>query len=349
MNEKRQRHAPPASAEAGFSLAEMLVALTVTALISGSIFTMMTVAQRTAKREPALADRQQNIRAALMLIERDVMNAGQDVPASVQTFKEGLNAVGPMGPYAQNSDFLQIVGNDGRCPTLDVCSPGQSGGTGVSISTKQPFPACMSLPGLIMLSSSTDSGIFWACPPGNGANASCGGHAAGGGADNGHAVVPPRVPEFNPPGGPDFTPQFMSTIQVVRYEIRIDTDGTPNLWRSPVGGVDMSGISCGGGAGGGSAGWQLVARGIEDLQVQYLNGNGAWLDDPGLVSADYATLVRQVRITLSGRTVNESNLQGQSRPTNTAVTAVRGQLTTIITPRAVLTALAQADPEPLWR
>jgi hypothetical protein len=158
------------------------------------------------------------------------------------------------------------------------------------------------------------------------------------------------VSEFNPPGGPDFTPTQMSAVQVVRYEIRIDaSDGSPNLWRSPTGGVSTAGSGCGAG-GAGTDGWRMVARGIEDLQVEYRNGTGAWSSSPGpIVAGDYSKLVREVRLTLTSRVVNEGILEGESVPTAGAARAVRGQLTTTLTPRAVLAWLAQAEPEPLWR
>jgi type IV pilus assembly protein PilW len=62
--------------QAGFSLVEMLVALTVSLLATGAIYQLVTAGQSAFRREPALADRQQNIRVAMDVISRDVLRAG---------------------------------------------------------------------------------------------------------------------------------------------------------------------------------------------------------------------------------------------------------------------------------
>lgn len=365
--------------ESGFSLVELLIAMVVTLLISSAIFALVKVAQETARRTPVMAERQQNLRSALVMLQRDVENGGQLLPSWRQVFTDGLNGAGVANASGGNTDILEIFGNDGVCPDLDVCKS-----TGASITTKQTFPACVNLPGLAMLYNDKDFGVFWLCPPGNGQNQSCSGKG-----DNGHAVMPHgRAPEFNPPGGPPFTPTKLAAMQVDRYEIHIDStnaadpwhvvgDGSPNLWRSPHGGVDTSGSGCGGkGPGGGpDTGWKLIARGIEDMQIQYrvsgkdAKGNlvpgayadpenpsdatftaGAWQDVPGtVVETDYSTIVREVKITLVARTVGEQHLQGESIPAVGSTAAIRGSVTTSMTPRAALLWLQTAPGGAQWR
>jgi hypothetical protein len=188
---------------------------------------------------------------------------------------------------------------------------------------------------------------MWAEKPGPGTTSSCSGPGS-----NGHAVFPHgRAPRFNGPGGAGFDIESLGVVQVVRYEVCVDAQGVPNLYRSPTGGVTD-----------GSAdvpattstcllnpdAYQLVARGIEDMQVQYLNGGGVWADNPGpIVDSDYNTLVRQVRVTLTARNTGARNLQGSSGATATT-RFVRGQLTTTTSPRADLYNLSQA-PAPLWQ
>jgi hypothetical protein len=78
-----------------------------------------------------------------------------------------------------------------------------------------------------------------------------------------------------------------------------------------------------------------VARGIEDLQIEYQSGTDAtvWTNRPPLVvSPTYDTLVRQVRITLSAR-AQAPGLQGAQVAAGTGPDAVRGQLTTVVVPR----------------
>jgi len=130
--------------------------------------------------------------------------------------------------------------------------------------------------------------------------------------------------------------------RAIRYRINIDAEGVPNLERSDAGGQDIPG------PGGGTSSWEIIALGIEDLQVEYLNAAG-WQDGPGAtscasataacgntcspVASDYDTLVRRVRIRLSARAL-APNLQGQT--TSAVGSAPRGQLVTEVAPRAAL-------------
>ena len=93
------------------------------------------------------------------------------------------------------------------------------------------------------------------------------------------------------------------------------------------------------------SGWRLVARGVEDLQVQYRRGNPlAWQPTPGIVDpngADFTTIVREVRVMLGARTV-QGNIQG-ARTSADGGDFVRGQLQSIIAPRAWQFYLAKDD------
>jgi hypothetical protein len=119
----------------------------------------------------------------------------------------------------------------------------------------------------------------------------------------------------------------------------------PNLWRSAFGGYDVNGQSS----------WQMVARGIEDLQVTYRNATG-WANTPGNVSCgtncaapgttEYNRIVRQVRVVLSARAV-ANNLQGATTA-QSGPTAIRGQLQEDMTPRSALMALSSATGTNKW-
>jgi hypothetical protein len=92
--------------------------------------------------------------------------------------------------------------------------------------------------------------------------------------------------------------------------------------------------------------WQLVARGIEDLQVRYRRGGvGAWDDQPGIpANPNYDSIVREVRVTLSARST-APNLTGQTIAANVALganrNAVRGTLTSTTAVRASLFYMSQ--------
>ena len=362
-----QRHA-------GFSLIELMIALVVTLIVSGAIFGLLASGQNAFRREPEVTERQQNIRVSMDLIQRDIAGAGMGMWAFAQAFTD-TDGAGPLnnaGPPefpsvindGENTDYLEILTNDGLCRSLGSC-----GTPGTAIFTKEPLPACMPLPGFVYVygaggpapPGSGPPGLRFAFPPpgGGGSPNDCRDETGG---KQGHLDFQPGHSPVNPPGGCGGGNAFtasdvceqIAVIQVVRYEIAADpSDGTPALWRSTLGRTDP-----GGGAGGGPplGAWQLIARGVEDLQVEYLNGNGAWADSPGLVDcppglpnctpADYATIVQQVRVTLSARTLTPARLAGESA--SAAGTAIRGQLTSVSSPRAALLALSQANP-PIWQ
>ena len=72
--------------ERGFSMVELMVAMTITLIVSGAIYGLLTSGSTAFRREPELADRQQNIRVAMDLISRDVYNAGASLPTFSQVF-----------------------------------------------------------------------------------------------------------------------------------------------------------------------------------------------------------------------------------------------------------------------
>jgi hypothetical protein len=130
---------------------------------------------------------------------------------------------------------------------------------------------------------------------------------------------------------------------MVRYRINAGPDGVPNLERSDFGGQDYPD---------GSSSWETIAHGVEDLQVEYLNGTG-WSDTPGTVScgtacgapgqAEYDTLIRRVKVRLSAR-VLVANLAGQTKNESVG-DAIRGELVSEVAPRAAVTSLGIGNGE----
>lgn len=374
----------------GFSLIELIIAMFVTLIVSGAIYGLLATGQSAFRREPALTDRQQNIRVAMDMLQQDIAKAGMLLPPFVQAFTDGLDGYGYRdeagnaftgypSPYGKPPDAIEIFGNSGLCPQLTLCdSP-----TGASIKVTQLLPPCVPNPSIVLIANPQGSyDIEWVCKPGAGA---VGGNCTGSTGQNGHAVDPAgRGPTWNEPGGlpaPPCAPgpacdwNKMTVIEVVRYEVRVDAEGIPSLWRSPTGGANnATGGSCGSqlAFGTNNTNWWLVARGIEDFQVEYMNGDrdkdgtpdSVWDPRPGTTcainstgtcasscdwsnpasctTAEYAALVRQVRVTLTARVTDAANLTGQTKPTAGAVSTVRGQLVSVTTPRAALFTLSQA-------
>jgi len=321
-----------ANREKGYSLVELMVAMTVTLIISGAVMQLIAAGQTAFSRDPQLADRQQNIRAGMDILAQDVYRVGFGVPQFAQVLTDNLDGVGPMGSGGAATDEIEMF-MAADCPPVEVCEV-----SGVAVFTKELLSssACYQFPALVLMANENTWGLRWAEAPG-GANpgSKCAGATPG--TKGGTANFPPgQAPLVNPPGG--FAgwnppPQYMMLGQAVRYRVNLDADGVANLERSAFGGqLDMDGNST----------WQIIARGVEDLQVEYQNGAG-WQDEPGVIScglncvsptpAELDTLVRRVRMRLSARVTGGGQLTGES--TSVVGTAVRGQLVTEIVPRPV--------------
>ena len=382
------------AAQRGFSMIELMVAMVVTLVVSGAIFGLLTAGGNAFRREPEVADRQQNIRVAMDAIMRDVQNAGSGMPLVSQVFTHVdtpaavpgptgfgapfLNGQGPQGVMgaagqalrgaaptgtgadgSDNSDVLEILIADAACPMFQVCAgPALNGAAAGNVIMRETIPAngCMLAPGtvgstgLVLL---TDSRLFTVQPATLNANGTGCGAAT---AINGSVNLAAALPEWPTAGGATLAPTggvrgFVYSAHVVRYMIApgLDPfDTAPGLWRSDSGRYTSTGGPSAVPAVG-AANWQLIARGIEDLQVEYLNGNQLWSNNPGVVSVcaatgclagDYTNVIRRVRVTLSARAL-APRLQGETTPAGGAApNAVRGQLVAIGSPRAAILGLS---------
>ncbi len=347
----------------GFSLVELIVAMTVTLIVSSAIYGLLTSGGNAFRREPELADRQQNIRAAMDLIARDVFGAGAALSTFSQVFTGadpaigcpgGLNSCGQpgtMGPGAaaargddEDTDVLEILSTDEQCPQLAVCNaapiPGINPGVFV---TQESLPQCLPVPGLIAMVADTTFTIVAATASGGAATCTVGGASPPNANLTLSATLPPWVgagfSAANPNPGAANT-VYMYRARIVRYRVSPSLDPTdpgPALWRTesghyfPNGGVAPEpGTPLFAAA---TSPWQMVARGIEDMQIEYLDGTGVWANSPPLsVPGSWDSIVRRVRISLSAR-ASAANLQGATTVAG-GPDAVRGQLATVITPRA---------------
>jgi prepilin-type N-terminal cleavage/methylation domain-containing protein len=319
-----------AGRQKGFSLIELVVAMTVTLIITGAVFQLVTAGKSAFRREPELSDRQQNIRVAMDRISQDVYRAGYGVPEFAQVFSNDLDGAGPLGSSGVDSDIVEIF-MASECPSLSVCPV--TGQAGKSVTTRETLSSCYQLPALVILGDNTTWGLRWAEKPGAGTSSTkCDDMPAN--EKGGHVVFPPgKAPLVNPTGGfGGWQPTYMLIGQAVRYRINVDADGVHNLERSAFGGqTDADGNPT----------WETIARGVEDLQVRYENADG-WSDTPGVIS-NANSIIRRVRVTLSARTTGGGQLQGET--TSALGNAVRGQLTNEIAPRAAAATLGIARGE----
>jgi prepilin-type N-terminal cleavage/methylation domain-containing protein len=318
--------------QAGFSLIELMVAMVATMVIAGAVFKLMTAGNSAFRREPELSDRQQQIRMGMSVISDDILRAGAAVPHFVKVFENGLDGVGSMGSTGQATDEIEMISTT-DCGAKSVCNTVAGS---MVIRTTSAFGGCFSFPTPVILVDTVnqDMGIYWA-PEGH-ADSSCGGATA----KNGLINLPPGQSDLNHPGGPGFDPNFIMLGSIARYRIATDAGGTPNLQRSNTGGIDVGGLT-----------WETIARGIEDMQIEYLNGTG-WHDEPGTPScgancaaptlAEYDTIVQKVRVRLSARALAPM-LQGAT--TSAVGDAVRGELISEFVPTAAGDALRMARSE----
>jgi type II secretory pathway pseudopilin PulG len=360
----------------GFSLVELTVALVVTLIISGAIYGLLAGGQSAFRREPELADRQQQGRVAMDLIMKDVANAGSGLPTWVQIFTRNLDACSgcpnggaPMGLAGNRTDELELLTNDSSHDNEPVCAtPGDGNSANIRLVRNAPP---LSGPVLIIFADGTwtmmnitdtsiDNSGESNCLSGSdktklnfnsgagdptGMNLSSGtcqpnayGVGNAGAPPLGASVTTcpfPGIPAI--PGGPCCTATTVSFTQIVRYRIRNDAAGVPELQRFDSGNF--------------LAGFQTVARGIEDLQVQYTQANGIVTPGaPAVIANNWGSLVTRVQVTLSSRS-EAQNIQGTTADASLG-NRMRGRLTWVGSPRSTLIALAQQPspaPSPLWR
>jgi len=331
----------------------MLVAMTITLIVSGAIYGLMAGGQNAFRREPELTDRQQNARNALNLIMRDIANAGSGLPPFIQTFTVALDATAssPLNATGANTDELEMLTNTGAYENEPVCyTPGGGSASGLKFvrgATEIPTPMIVvllnddgtwSLRNIIDFSNSSSGAGN--CVPGQphaqpsfnqGAGDATGLNTAGGVCNpNGFGTVT----------GASCNVQSVSFATLVRYRIRNDASGVPNLERFAS--DDYRNVT-----GGTETGFQVIARSIEDLQVQYTTSAAptTWVNGaPTVTSGNYGTLINQVRVTLVARS-EARNIQGAR--TLGSRTNIRGTLSSVGSPRATLFNLAGApSPSP---
>lgn len=352
----------------GFSLIELMVAMAITLIVSASIYALVAGGQNAFRRDPEISERQQNIRVAMERITRDLTVAGMgmytpdagDLATSGfwgQIFEDG-NEQGPADipsviKPGELTDTLYFMGDDGECPNVPIASV-----SGANVNTVDGYgiPDCYPEPGLVF--ALYGNGVV---KRGWGHNI----HSAGGKKLNFPPGQQPDWPisqiqsnqsldcswvidegagENCPAGNQNEPPIALVNMTLFAYQIARDTDGIPSLYRSLMGGMDVTTESYSDPPAGG--GWQLLARGITDLQVEYLNGDGVWQDSPypsGTTEGDYTKIVRQVRITLQARTTGNANLGTDSSQ------VIQGRLTSTVTPRSALFFLSTAPSPHTWR
>jgi len=350
----------------GFSLVELMVAMVVTLIISGAIYGLMASSQTAFKTQPEVSDMQQNVRVAIDLIQRDILNAGVGMGGFFQVFGDGLDAQGAVGGSGAASDHLLIYTNSGDCPDVQLKNgpcPGPTCPTNGNITNSTtPVPLCYAEEAFLVVQYQTGGQVGAKMgyaknihsgaqptdvnfPLGQNPAPECNGIGPNDCPAN-IICFPKQLAEFDCGTDQIDVPFGMTYLEIVRYEIAVDpVDNIPGLWRSNTGGMDPATAGAYVPAPGPGGNWELVARGVDDLQVEYLNGAGAgFAPVPGVVAAgNWPTVIREARVTLWARA---ATLKGAID--NTGVPRYRMQLTSTSTPRATMAYMSQVTP-PLWQ
>ncbi|HET7293768.1 MAG TPA: prepilin-type N-terminal cleavage/methylation domain-containing protein [Vicinamibacteria bacterium] len=337
------------NAQAGFSLIELMVAMVVTLFVVGAMFGLLTGGQTAFKTQPERTDRQQNIRAAMDIMMRDVGAAGIGMPTFMQVFSTNMNNVGPATAATVSgelTDQLMTIANTEGFENEEACN--YPGGHASHVFMKASNSRVTSgQPVIVILANGK-----WALRAATGVDPD---------ASNTHSgeCEPPAIDKhadvdfspgaadtanLNAPGGvcanpgigtaigdPDCQVQYISTGDICWYRVNNGPDGVPNLERNL-----------------NNQGWQVIARGIEDLQIQYVAGNLAATpvdNAPVITPNDYSTLTVQVRVTMSARG-SAGRFQGATQAAQGPM-AIRASLNSQASPRMALWSLTQQpSPQP---
>ncbi len=328
--------------EAGFSLVELLVAMTITLIVTGSIYGILAGGQKAFRREPERTEVQQNLRTSMDFIMRDIANAGagpgcngpgvcDGMTATAQVFTPTLDGQGPATPGGGNSDVIEMLYAEPTCQPLPV-NLGS-----VTLQGTLTLGNCFAANPTAIVIVSNDSTTNWGLATG--------------------LTPTANTVTFAPTQPPGATATLnlgsvssMSIGKLVRYEVcTVPGDTVPSLCRSETGGYTAAGAFVA--APDPTGGWQVIARGIEDVQVDYRDGvaGAAWRVDLGADAVDPTnwtsitnTITKEVRVTLSGRG-SLTNIQGQTGPAG-AFQTLRAQLISTGTPRAALFYLQNEPP-----
>jgi prepilin-type N-terminal cleavage/methylation domain-containing protein len=338
----------PSRPDSGFSLIELMVALVVTLIVSGAVYGLLTSGSSAFRKEPAMADRQANIRAAMDLIVSDLRGAGSGMPPFTRVFTPGLDgpAGSPNSPAGGLTDELEFVTETSSRTGQLICAF-----SGTNIEVGEPnTPINVGDSFAIFLGNGQWTvRVATAVTPNAAASAGCTTpHTviafAAGGLVNVAGGICGAGSIGNTGGVGGCTPVMFSFARAVAYRIRYDAVGTPFLERRTS--DDW-------------ANWRQALPGVEDLQVRYQDGFGGppptFKTVPATVTVGAPTaptadelnsLVRQVEVTLSARALGPL-LTGQQTALGGVASAPRGRLMSITAMRPVFETLSQPGPPPL--
>jgi type II secretory pathway pseudopilin PulG len=304
--------------ERGFSVLEMLMAMSITVGLTGTLFYFFKRAQETFVVDSSRTDLNQNFRAALDLMARDVQAAGAGIPMFLGPIASKNGGGSNANPSLNPADsILLLYGNSSVSPvavkaTSTFPLPTSNTSTIYTDIPITPFAAgnyllyAVAQPQM-QAANVTDCAEFSLFSL---ASSSAISTITSGGVDVGRQLTPTAFPLNSDATYWDHTMSFpsASSLRVVPLdeviEYTVDT-ATSELRRNR-----------------NRSGWVSVARGIYNLQIRYQietfnEATGTytptWVDQVTQSSTNNRALIRAVELTIFGRTqmAGDGDKQGQ--------------------------------------
>jgi len=120
--------------QAGFTLIEVLVATAVMMIIAGSVYAALSNAIRTTEGVTLLADTQENLRAGMNYVVRDIVQAGEGIPQG------GITIPNSAGPVSALNRPLPPGSTPSTFPTSWTVLPAISPGYQLGLPVLTPDP-----------------------------------------------------------------------------------------------------------------------------------------------------------------------------------------------------------------
>ena len=270
----------------GFTMIELLIAMAISTMAMAAIYTAYNIQQKSFRQQNMISQMQQNARAAMFMLTRDVRMAGFGMASGQISYYDGSNTVTINAVTGTNSnpDTINIIYADASCTTF--------------ITTAMPTPSselnvddtsCFAANDLVIVSDGTNADIIQITAIQSSMGTEKLQHNSGMNPDTGKKYL-------NSPSGTSHAygaGASMYKLKWISYDIdssdsahprlRVDTDG-------PLGGSSS----------------QPFAENIEDLQIVYIfeDGNELNMYDDGTDADDTndADDIRSVRVSVLART-----------------------------------------------
>jgi prepilin-type N-terminal cleavage/methylation domain-containing protein len=326
----------------GFSLLEVLIALAITMLVMTSVFVLLQKSQKTFAREPEISATNANARAGLDRISQDLSVAGFATPSNMAVMWSDGGGDAPDRIAIVYADPEVPTSRPRPCPAGETCSTiGTSAVMSIDPSSFSPQPP--------NFSEAYQEGMTLFAIQGPNGDPACDAVSPGlvpfrltstpactgaGGPANGPSACETLILTLGPSSVSDLMtpPGFVTDVSlecaviglyhVVEYRVSpLPPADDPKLERRDVAMEEP---------------WSPVAANIENLQIQYVQGQSETFEDtPAFmpVGTDPGTWVTRVRVTVGGRSESTDLAGGGAGVYAASDTHIRRAFTTTVSLR----------------